>query len=420
MEETIWSELGTVLRNQLKPYGYTGHILPYYIPKVQFLEDMIKRTALMSESNSVLIIGPRGSGKSAILECITEKVFKTKLINDNMLYIELDGLVHTNDNLALEDITRQLSVQDIEQKPFGSFSEKLRLILSALKSGSKESKSILFVLDNFDLFCTHKNQTLLYNLFDVAQSQQSPICVIGMSCRPDVLQVLENRVNSRFSHQKILLFDEMALSEYVDAAKHFLTLHKFSDSKFLKKWNANVNTIFQDDSVKNILEYSFSFSNTLRSLKQLLYLVIQNIGENHPKLTSTDFEQAYNQCSEDSKCSVIHGLSILELSLVIAMMHLNEIYDGEPFNFEIVYNELSKFFRKKMMWNLEKPVVMKAFEHLIDLELVRACTDSYSNVLKRFVPFRLLLDENEIKEAIANYQNLPFQLKNWSESSLDC
>ena len=27
-------------------------------------------------------------------------------------------------------------------------------------------------MDEFDLFCQHKNQTLLYNLFDVCQSAQ--------------------------------------------------------------------------------------------------------------------------------------------------------------------------------------------------------------------------------------------------------
>ena len=32
------------------------------------------------------------------------------------------------------------------------------------------------------------------------------------------------------------------------------------------------------------------------------------------------------------------GLSILELCLVIAMKHLNDIYDGEPFNLQMVYN----------------------------------------------------------------------------------
>lgn len=50
-------------------------------------------------------------------------------------------------------------------------------------AGDQSSKPILFILDEFDLFTHHKNQTLLYNLFDVAQSAQAPVCVIGITCR---------------------------------------------------------------------------------------------------------------------------------------------------------------------------------------------------------------------------------------------
>lgn len=35
---------------------------------------------------------------------------------------------------------------------------------------------------------------------------------------------------------------------------------------------------------------------------------------------------------------MLSGLSILELCLVIAMKHLNDIYEGEPFNLQMVHN----------------------------------------------------------------------------------
>ena len=35
---------------------------------------------------------------------------------------------------------------------------------------------------------------------------------------------------------------------------------------------------------------------------------------------------------------MLHGVSVLELCLVIAMKNISEISEGEPFNFEIVYN----------------------------------------------------------------------------------
>ena len=61
--------------------------------------------------------------------------------------------------------------------------------------GGEQSKSVVFVLDEFDLFAQHHNQTLLYNLFDVAQSAQAPICVIGLTTRLvcDVLSVCVSR-----------------------------------------------------------------------------------------------------------------------------------------------------------------------------------------------------------------------------------
>ena len=42
---------------------------------------------------------------------------------------------------------------------------------------------MVFILDEFDLFTHHKNQTLLYNLFDTAQAALNPIAVVGLTCR---------------------------------------------------------------------------------------------------------------------------------------------------------------------------------------------------------------------------------------------
>lgn len=36
--------------------------------------------------------------------------------------------------------------------------------------------------------------------------------------------------------------------------------------------------------------------------------------------------------------SSVLGLSILELCLIIAIKHLNDVYEGEPFNLQMVHN----------------------------------------------------------------------------------
>lgn len=47
------------------------------------------------------------------------------------------------------------------------------------------------------------------------------------------------------------------------------------------------------------------------------------------------------------------------------MKHETEIYDGEPFNFETVYNRYIKFANQNSsIQSVQRPVIMKAFEHI--------------------------------------------------------
>jgi len=184
------------------------------------LLDLIKRCAQYGESNSVLLIGPRGSGKSLLVKTILEELSKTKGVRQNMLEVNLNGLAQTDDRSALLEITRQLQLENtVGDKVFGSFAENLAFLLDSLKSGGQESQSILFILDEFDLFTNHKNQSLLYNLFDVSQSAQTPLCVIGLTCRLDVVELLEKRVKSRFSHRQIHLFNSETFEDYLQVVR---------------------------------------------------------------------------------------------------------------------------------------------------------------------------------------------------------
>lgn len=90
------------------------------------------------------------------------------------MLVNLHGLVHTDDRLSLKDIARQMQLENVvDGKVFGTFAENLNFLIESLKSGNKQcTKPIIFILDEFDLFCAHHNQTLLYNLFDITQSAQ--------------------------------------------------------------------------------------------------------------------------------------------------------------------------------------------------------------------------------------------------------
>ena len=70
-------------------------------------------------------------------------------------------------------------------------------VLSYMVAGHVEGGALEIVLEEFDLFCSHHNQTLLYNLFDTAQSKSAPILVIGLTARIDAVEMMEKRVLSR-------------------------------------------------------------------------------------------------------------------------------------------------------------------------------------------------------------------------------
>lgn len=151
----------------------------------------------------------------------------------NTIVIALNGLIHVDDRQALKAVTTQMNLEkQVEGKTFSSFSENLTFLLSCLKAG-RSSQRLIFIIDEFDLFCAHHKQTLLYNLFDVAQSAQTPICVLGVTCRLDYVELLEKRVKSRFSHRQIFLFpDSNNFKDYLQNFAELLTLPTTAVSVF--------------------------------------------------------------------------------------------------------------------------------------------------------------------------------------------
>ncbi|KAL4635583.1 origin recognition complex subunit 4 isoform X2 [Arapaima gigas] len=410
---------------------------------------LLKRTAIHGESNSVLIMGPRGSGKTMLLKSVLNELLDVKEIKNNILLVQLNGkykyiaiikkkhscvyvcncfspplagLLQTDDRVALKEITRQLNLENVVgDKVFGSFAENLAFLLEALKKGDRSSsRPVLFVLDEFDLFTHHKNQTLLYNLFDISQSAQTPVAVVGLTCRVDVLELLEKRVKSRFSHRQIQVLSPMEFPQYVELVQRQLGLPPdFPDESFAQEWSAGVKALCKDKSVVDILRKHFNSSKDFRSLHTLLFVAVSRVTPSNPTIKPDDMLEASRLCTMDSKANMLHGLSILELCLLIAMKHLNDRYQDEPFNFEMVYNEFKKFLQRKShsVHSFEKPVVLKAFEHLQQLELIRPVDTAASRTQKEFQLMRLLLDHSQMMEALQRYPQCPTDVKQWAASA---
>jgi len=188
---------------------------------------LLEQTVAAGESNSMLIVGARGSGKSALLQSVLNDLVRK--YEDTFYIIRLNGFIHTDDKLALREMWRQIG-QEMEVEEDGStknYADTLSTLLALLSHLPEASdglaapvvKSVVFVIDEFDLFAAHPRQTLLYNLFDIAQSRKAPIAVLGLTTRVDVVESLEKRVKSRFSHRSIHLSLPKSIASFRNICK---------------------------------------------------------------------------------------------------------------------------------------------------------------------------------------------------------
>jgi origin recognition complex subunit 4 len=395
---------------------------------VAFLLDLVRRTADKGESNSLLVLGPHGVGKTALVRrVLTLARDEIPAWNENVVVVQLNGLLQTDDRIALKEITKQLHLENVTgDRVFGSFAEHLTFLLASLKVGDKSSKPIVFILEEFDSFCSHKNQTLLYNLFDIAQSRAVPICVIGVSCQIDVTELLEKRVNSRFSHRHLNLMPSQEFEPFLQLATSLLLLEPAVEHA--AAWNRAIQTFMKSKDVVKFLENRvFAYDKSITNLKRVLYLALLNMLESGAPKGATKLELTHLVAANDENFAseqtdacdlLIRDLSIVELCLLVAVKHITEIYDGEPFNFEMVFHEYVKFKRRKFTTlPEERSVVYKCWEQLLQLELVlprpgdRIKGQQLEYVLNTFQ----LLD---LRKAVEKYPHCPTEVLQWVKSNL--
>lgn len=239
------------------------------------VHQLVEHTVTAGEGNSLLLIGARGSGKTALVNKVLSEVSKDNAQDFHV--IRLNGFIHTDDKIALREIWRQLGKEmDVEEDGSGpgkNYADTLQTLLALLSHPSEQTgehtdyvaKAVIFVMDEFDLFAQHPRQTLLYNLFDIAQSRKAPIAVLGLTTRIDVTNSLEKRVKSRFSHRYVHLSLAKTFTAYQEICKACLTIRpeqlsleergilgggtkttpakttkKDASTDVLSEWNANI------------------------------------------------------------------------------------------------------------------------------------------------------------------------------------
>ncbi|KAH7359519.1 origin recognition complex subunit 4 C-terminus-domain-containing protein [Pyrenochaeta sp. MPI-SDFR-AT-0127] len=375
---------------------------------------LVEHTITAGEGNSMLVIGARGSGKTALVNKVLSEVSKDN--RGDYHIVRLNGFIHTDDKIALREIWRQLGKEmDIEEDGSGpgkNYADTLTTLLALLSHPSEQTgeltdqvaKAVIFVMDEFDLFAQHPRQTLLYNLFDIAQSRKAPIVVLGLTTRIDVINSLEKRVKSRFSHRYVHLSLAKTFTAFQEICKTCLTLQPEQLSieergvleggtkgtpvkkgerdvtqAVLAEWNANIDKYFTSPSfLTTQLAPTFYRTKSVSSVLNTFLLATATLSP------STPFQPTNLMSAPDSKLCLVPNLSTLALSLLIAAARLDIIHDSDTCNFNMAYDEyvtlaskariqsaaggLSSSSSTSKVWG--KDVARREWEGLVELGLV--------------------------------------------------
>lgn len=359
------------------------------LPKPLFLDSELSRVYSLlenairfGEGNSCIIVGPRGTGKSLIVESALSEL--TDKYGSNFITIRLSGFAQSDDKMAVREIARQLDSvlpETIESK---SMSETLSQLLSLFEKADedqteKETVSLVFILDEFDRFCATTKQTLLYNLFDVAQSSRAPIAVVGLTSRINARELLEKRVRSRFSQRVIQVKRQQNMVDFWavlrnavcvplditspdsiksedsikveegeegsrDSSASSATPPSEEDVQTIQYWNYHWEEMFQAGPLRDHVERIY---HTTKSCREFFTSALLAVARADPWVDAADFAlHSYERGIADTE-SFVDGLSDLELCMVICAAKVEVMFDVDQLNFNLAYEEYHKTAREQ-------------------------------------------------------------------------
>ncbi|KAF3906357.1 hypothetical protein ABW20_dc0104169 [Dactylellina cionopaga] len=365
--------------------------------------NLIEQTVVAGEGNSILLIGPRGSGKSLVAEKAIKELQKHH--EKDFIVVRLSGCLQTDEKTAVKEIWRQLgsSMELDESKPI-NFADTLTTILALLSHPSEHdpnasqeqmaettSISVIFLLSEFEQFAAHPRQTLLYNLFDIAQARKAPIAVVGMTSKINIVEDLEKRVKSRFSHRTLGFriggnlgsrlegwweIARAGLCVDIDALPIDVGKTEFA---YYNQWNANLDDAFKNDKAfRRTVEGVYTTSKSVQALYNNFMVSICKLSATMPFLGTGAALLKDALVAPDNKLYLLEDLPELSLSMLIAAARLDPILETDTCNFTMAYDEYKTLVSRvkiysQTTWGLKlwgKDVALAAWEKLAEWELI--------------------------------------------------
>ncbi|KAK6457952.1 origin recognition complex subunit 4 C-terminus-domain-containing protein [Scheffersomyces xylosifermentans] len=335
---------------------------------------LFEHTVNDKEGHSALLIGPRSTGKTTIINKALEEL--ESKYSGQFLTIRLNATIHSDDGIALREIARQLDEEvkrinafqveleyqldntNFEQRSINdTFANILLSLDNNMHSEQDEASttiSIIFVIEEFEKFTNNNKQTLLYNLFDLSQSSSTAVCVLGVSTKVTTRELLERRVRSRFSQRIITTSKSSSLEEFWTDAKLGLLFdeslfNSLDNAEYGKLWNSYFEFLFNECAqVTNFRKLVFQNYYTVKNIKDFYnscMFAVSQIHSSAPFPSDMVFSKYLNSQLSNCVQGIVRSLSTSELLLTIAAARWVEKYELQAINFNLAYAEYKSMMK---------------------------------------------------------------------------
>mmetsp|Transcript_7283 Transcript_7283/g.32304 ORF Transcript_7283/g.32304 Transcript_7283/m.32304 type:complete len:377 (-) Transcript_7283:1749-2879(-) len=350
----------------------------------------IETSRRSESSSSLLLIGPRGSGKSAIVKKVIER------LECNPVVVHLRGLLQSNDDRqAYASLVHQLGVGGT-QVLNATIPRLFEISAKAISEGAKNSQTYVVILEDFEIFALRPKQAFLYSLFNLAQGSDVGIVLIGTSIRIDAADLLEKRVRSRFS-ERVLVVPRPADVDEVES----LVAQNNDGYRSTKANRQRIADQLKIDRVMGTILMRAAYDG-------------QDLTAGSPYLVLGDVVE-----------EVLLGLSTLEIALLISYRRLVMRKGIDNYNFSNVYEEYASMNagegrrRAKTNVNLlhegdalgsggivSKRLAHKAWTQLLDSEVLECGAEGT----------HLTVTLHDIKAAMDRHEGVNATLRAWGGS----
>lgn len=271
------------------------------------------------------------------------------------------------------------------------------------------------MLEDVDKFAAHPQQNLLYCLFELALAL--PVYVIGVSCRIDVLELLEKRVKSRFSQNIVFLPMSETMGDFVSRIQTNLCVTEeasssASDGGSIVAYNAVMQQFTRENAAfLQICEFYFDLTRDVRPVFRLLTVALSRAASHVDfdwQQFGRLFEVTIRELRPDPRGdAAVLGTTVVELLVLVAMCRLAAKFPSLAVTFDVVLEEVRTVKLRapsleRFSWS--RSTVQAAFDRLLACRLLLPATLTANASLDRsYLTVRLGQPYFMVTEAIERH-----------------